>query len=205
MKNSTKTHLSFPASAMRETVTLVRFSGVLIAFFGVFLISACGELSEYENRQVDEALSDSLFTVTESWGVDMEIMEEEQLKLRLKGSYTASIKDDTRNITKISGPVFIDIFDEEGNLKTYVQSDSAVYRPDEAVFELFGNVYVEAPQQKRLWSEYLKWDRNTDKVSTPEFLTIITPSDSISAVGLDGDADLSNYTLREVTGETIID
>jgi hypothetical protein len=160
---------------MRETVTLVRFSGVLIAFFGVFLISACGELSEYESRQVDEALSDSLFTVTESWGVDMEIMEEEQLKLRLKGSYTASIKDDTRNIT------------------------------DEAVFELFGNVYVEAPQQKRLWSEYLKWDRNTDKVSTPEFLTIITPSDSISAVGLDGDADLSNYTLREVTGETIID
>jgi LPS export ABC transporter protein LptC len=190
---------------MRETVTLVRFSGVLIAFFGVFLISACGELSEYESRQVDEALSDSLFTVTESWGVDMEIMEEEQLKLRLKGSYTASIKDDTRNITKISGPVCIDIFDEEGNLKTYVQSDSAVYRPDEAVFELFGNVYVEAPQQKRLWSEYLKWDRNTDKVSTPEFLTIITPSDSISAVGLDGDADLSNYTLREVTGETIID
>lgn len=190
---------------MRETATLARFSCVLFVFFGAFMISACGELSEYESRQVDEALSDSLFTVTESWGVNMEIMEEQQLKLKLKGSYTASIKDDTRNITKISGPVFIEIFDEEGNPKTYVESDSAVYRPDESVFELFGNVYVEAPEQKRLWSEYLKWDRNTDRVSTPEFLTIITPTDSISAVGLDGDADLSNYTLREVTGETIID
>lgn len=190
---------------MRETATLARFSCVLFVFLGAFLISACGELSEYESRQVDEALSDSLFTVTESWGVNLEIMEEQQLKLKLKGSYTASIKDDTRNITKISGPVFIEIFDEEGNPKTFVESDSAVYRPDESVFELFGSVYVEAPEQKRLWSEYLKWDRNTDRVSTPEFLTIITPTDSISAVGLDGDADLSNYTLREVTGETIID
>lgn len=178
---------------------------MLFVLLGLFLISACGELSEYESRQVDEALSDSLFTVTESWGVNMEIMEEQQLKLKLKGSYTATIKDDTRNITKISGPVYIDIFDEEGNPKTYVESDSAVYMPDESIFELYGNVYVEAPEQKRLWSEYLKWNRDTDRVSTPEFLTIITPTDSISAVGLDGDADLSNYTLREVTGETIVD
>lgn len=189
---------------MPETATLARFSGLIFIFLGAILISACGELSEFESQQVGEALSDSLFTVTESWGVDMEIMEEGQLKLKLKSSYTATIKDDTRNITKISGPVFIDIYDEEGNPKTYVESDSAVYRPDEYIFELFGNVYVEAPERKRLWSEYLKWNRNTDKVSTPEFLTIITPSDSVSAIGLDGDADLSNYTLREVTGETII-
>jgi len=184
---------------------LARFSHLIFAVFIAIIISACGELSEFENQQVEEALSDSLLSVTESWGVNMDIMEEGQLKLNLKGSYTTSIKTENRNLTKISGPVFIEIFDEDGNPKTYVNSDSAVYDPDESVFELFGNVFVDAPEEKRLWSEYLKWERTIDKVSTPEFLIIVTPNDSITAIGLDGDADLTNYTLMEVRGETIID
>ncbi|MEX0723584.1 MAG: LPS export ABC transporter periplasmic protein LptC [Gracilimonas sp.] len=183
---------------------MARFSHLIFAVFLAVIISACGELSDFENQQVEEALSDSLLSLTESWGVDMDIMEEGQLKLNLKGSYTASIKTENRHLTKISGPVFIEIFDEEGNPKTYVNSDSAVYKPDESIFELFGSVYVEAPEEKRLWSEYLKWERNIDKVSTPEFLIIVTPTDSITAIGLDGDADLTNYTLREVTGETVV-
>jgi LPS export ABC transporter protein LptC len=178
---------------------------ILLFSFLLILTAQCGDLSEFENQQVQTALNDSLFTTTESWGVNMEVMEEGELKLRLQGSYTATIKTENRNFTKISGPVFIEIFDEEGDPKTNVESDSAVYQPDRSIFELYGNVYVEAPEEKRLWSEYLKWDRKTDRVSTPEFLTIVTPTDSITAIGLDGDSDLSNYVLREVTGETIVE
>lgn len=176
-----------------------------ILILPLLLLMSCGELTEYENQQVQEALSDSLFTTTESWGISMEILEEEKLKLKLTGSYAASIKNENRNITRISGPVYIEIYNDDGEPDTFVDADSAVHKPEEAIFELFGNVFVRAPEQKRLWSEYLKWDRNDDKISTPEFLTIVTPSDSITAIGLDGDADLSNYTLREVTGETVID
>lgn len=170
----------------------------------VILIASCGELSEYENKQVEEALSDSLLTLTESWGVNMEIMEEGKLKLKLKGSYAASIKTEQRNITRISGPVYIEIFNEEGQPDTFVNSDSAVYKPDESIFELFGNVFVRAPGDKRLRTQYLKWERAQDRVTTPEFLTIVTPTDSISAIGFEGETDLSSYTLREVTGETVI-
>lgn len=134
----------------------------------------------------------------------MEILEEERLKLRLKGSYTASIKNETRNITKISGPVFIEIFNEDGESETRVYSDSAVYKPDESTFELFGNVEVLAPENKRLNTQYLMWRRTEDRVNTPEPLTIVTPTDSISAIGLEGDSDLRNYTLKEVTGETVV-
>ncbi|MFP8487878.1 LPS export ABC transporter periplasmic protein LptC [Gracilimonas sp. Q87] len=168
------------------------------------LTISCGELSEYENQQVDMALSDSLLSTTESWGVNMEILEEERLKLRLKGSYTASIKNEARNITKISGPVFIEIFDENGESETVVHSDSAIYKPDDATFELFGNVEVLAPDNKRLNTEYLMWRRNEDMVSTPEALTIVTSTDSISAIGLEGDSNLRNYTLKEVSGETVV-
>lgn len=198
--------LSFRDLAMRETAILALFKirSLFILTACTVLTISCGELSEYENQQVDMALSDSLLSTTESWGVNMEILEEERLKLRLKGSYTASIKNEARNITKISGPVFIEIFDENGESKTVVHSDSAIYKPDDATFELFGNVEVLAPDNKRLNTEYLMWRRNEDMVSTPEALTIVTSTDSISAIGLEGDSDLRNYTLKEVTGETVV-
>lgn len=184
---------------------MARFRYLIVCFTAALLVSACGELSEFENQQVEEALSDSLFTSTQTWGVNMELMENEQLKLKLKGSYSTTLKSDARNITKISGPVYIEIFNDSGKADTFVKSDSAVYRPDGAIFELFGNVIIDAPENKVLRSEYMKWDRFSDKVSTPEFLTIVTPSDSINAIGLEGDSDLSSYTLREVTGKTIIE
>lgn len=189
---------------MPETVTLAHFRCLLFFLIATTIISGCGDLSEYENKQVKEALSDSLFNLTESWNIDMEIMEEGQLKLKLTGSYAASIKNETRNITRISGPVYIEIFNENGQPETFVNSDSAVYKPDESIFELFGNVKVKAPGDKRLYSTYLKWEHASDQVSTPESLTIVTPTDSINAIGFYGDSDLSNYTLREVRGETII-
>ncbi|WP_020401706.1 LPS export ABC transporter periplasmic protein LptC [Gracilimonas tropica] len=173
--------------------------------FILILGSACGELTEFENQQVQEALSDSLFTTTESWDVNMEILEEGHLKLRLKGSYAASIKNEQRNLTRISGPVYIEIFDKEGNPETIVDADSAVHRPELMEFELFGNVEVRAKEGKILRSDYLKWERERDRVSTPEFVIFISPPDSIAANGFFGNSDLTNYTLNEGGGRAVID
>ena len=171
----------------------------------LFISFGCGELTEYENKQVQEALSDSLFTTTESWGINMEIMEDGKLTLKLSGSYASSIKNENQNITKISGPVYMEIFDEEGKPDTFVYTDSAIHLPDKAAFEMFGNVRVNAPEGKKLRSEYLKWEREKDRVSTPEFVIFISPPDSIAAEGFFGNSDLTNYTLNEGGGRAVID
>lgn len=175
-----------------------------ILILPLLLFISCGELSEYENKQVEEALSDSLLSTTESWNISMEVLEDEKLKMTLKGSYAATIKTENRNVTKISGPVYIEMFNEQGQADTYISADSAVHKPVVGQFELFGDVFVRAPGGKRLQTSYLKWNRFEDRVSTPEFLTIVTKTDSITAIGLDGDSDLTNYTLLQITGETVI-
>jgi LPS export ABC transporter protein LptC len=171
----------------------------------LLLFNSCGKLTEFENKQVQEALSDSLFTTTESWGINMEVLENGKLKLKLSGSYAASIKDESRNLTKISGPVYIEIFDDEGKPDTFVNADSAVHKPQDAEFELFGNVRVDAPGGKKLRSVYLKWERQRDRVSTPEFVIFISPPDSIAAQGFFGDSDLTNYTLNEGGGRAVLE
>ncbi len=177
---------------------------ILILPLLVLFSAACGELTEYENKQVKEALADSLFTTTESWDIHMEILEEGKLKLILEGSYAATIKNETQNITKIKGPVYIEIFNDEGIPDTFVHADSVVHHPKDSFFELFGHVQVATREGKRLRSDYLKWEREKDRVSTPKFVIFISPPDSIAAQGFFGNSDLTNYTLNEGGGRVII-
>lgn len=189
---------------MQETAILVRSSPLLLLILP-FLIGACTELSEYDNQQIKLALQDSLLNSTESWGVDMNLYETNQLIMNLKGSHALNIKTNEISETRIRGPVTVRLFGDNGALESIVTADSAVYFPEEVIFEMFGNVKVETLDDKRLYSEYLKWERANDKVSTPEFVTFIAPPDSITAVGFFGNSDLTEYTLNQASGEVVID
>ncbi|WP_445665063.1 LPS export ABC transporter periplasmic protein LptC [Fodinibius sp. AD559] len=168
-------------------------------------ISACGDLSQEESKQVNEALRDSLTSSTETWDMDMEIMEDGQKKVRLWGSYAATYSNDDKNETRIKGPVTVHVFDSVGAVKTKVFSNRAVYKPEDTIFELFGDVQVETRDNRHLDSEYLEWNQSTNNISTPKFVIIKTPTDSIAGTGFEGDTDLVDYTIKEPKGRVIVD
>ncbi len=181
----------------------------LLSFFLCLLIiagiSSCGDLSQEESQQVDKALKDSLTSSTETWDVDMEIMENGQKKVRLWGSYAATFSNDDKNETRIKGPVTVHVFDSVGAVKTKVYSNRAVYKPEDTIFELFGDVQVETRDNRHLNSEYLEWNQSTNNISTPKFVIIKTPTDSIAGTGFEGDTDLVDYTIKEPKGRVIVD
>lgn len=181
----------------------------LFSFFLCLLIiagiSSCGDLSQEETQQVDEALKDSLTSSTETWDVDMEIMENGQKKVRLWGSYAATYSKNDKNETRIKGPVTVHVFDSVGAVKTKVFANRAVYKPEDTIFELFGDVQVETRDNRHLNSEYLEWNQSTNNISTPKFVIIKTPTDSIAGTGFEGDTDLEDYTIKEPKGRVIVD
>lgn len=189
---------------MQETVILALHK-IILPLLLLTNMMACTELSEFDKKQVQQALADSLLNSTESWDFSMNILEKGVLRLTIKGSYSYNINKDGENTTEISGPVFIDIFNEQGQLDSNVQCDSAVYKPDRKIFEMFGNVRVFTHDGKELRSQHLLWQRTLDKVSTPEFVTFISPPDSITAMGFFGNTDLTEYTLNQASGQVIID
>jgi LPS export ABC transporter protein LptC len=135
----------------------------------------------------------------------MEIMEDGQKKVRLWGSYAATYSNDDKNETRIKGPVTIHVFDSVGTVKTKVYSNRAVYKPEDTIFELFGDVQVETRDNRHLDSEYLEWNQSTNNISTPKFVIIKTPTDSIAGTGFEGGTDLVNYTIKEPKGRVIVD
>lgn len=188
---------------MPETAILARFN--YIAILLCLLFYNCGGLSDYEQKQVEDALSDSLLSTTETWGVDLQFLEDGYLKLNLKGSYASTIQNDDVNQTRIEGPIHISVFDTTGAVESVVTSNRAVYYPENSEFELFGAVEVQTKDNRRLSSEYLKWERTEDQISSNQFVIIVTPTDSIAAQGFYGSSDLTDYTITEGSGETIID
>lgn len=188
---------------MLETGILVPFKRYLL-ILPLFGLLACSKLSEYDSKQIQQALADSLLSTTESWNIDMNLIEDGTLVLNLQGDYAFTIKNSTLHETRIQGPVQIKIFEENGKLESTVTCDSAIYKPDDAVFEMFGKVNVVTVDGRKLRSEYLKWQRNQDRVSTSQFVIFISPPDSIAANGFFGDTNLTNYTLNEGGGQVVL-
>lgn len=168
-------------------------------------VVSCSELSQDDTRKVNEALNDSLISSTETWDLDMTLIEEGLKKVRVRGSYAATYNLPELKETQIKGPVFIEVYDSTGAVKTEVTSDRAIYRAEDAEFELFGNVQVDTRDNRHLESEYLKWVQSDNYLSTPQFVIITTPQDSLAGTGFTGTTDLSSYTIKEPKGRVTVD
>lgn len=171
----------------------------------LLILSACGELSESDARQVQSTLNDSLLVTTESWDVEMVLMQEGEAKLFIEGSYAINYQAEDRRFTRIGGPVYVQIFDTTGAVETEAWSKRAVYLEEEAMFELFDSVRVQTASDRFLFSDYLKWSQHTDLISSPYDVIIITPQDSISGRGFEGVTDLSTYTISEPRGRFLVE
>lgn len=187
---------------MQEIDTLAQLR--IIYLFPFLLLLSCSELSEYDRTQVREALSDSLISSTNSSNVQIEFFEESRLKLIITAGSASNTRVDGEPETRLNGDVNIDIFDEELVKVTSVKSDRAIYYPKISEFELFGDVWVFNSDSSTLQSEYLKWERKSGLINTPEFVIIVTKTDSITGTQFSGKSDLSEYTIIQGSGTTTI-
>ncbi len=177
---------------------------ITIILILLILGSACTDLSEYDKKRVNKALTDTLTSKTESWNVNMNLIQGGQDLVLLTSPYaeTYSKKNDTE--THFKGPVHISIKDSTGHVRTTVQCNKAVYLSKNSEFDFSGDVVIRTNKNKTLRSEFLKWLQQTKDISTPSYVTITTPTDSIAGYGLKGKEDLSTYTIKKVTGRVSI-
>lgn len=212
-------HLSYRDLAMRETDILeqrrkqnrpifnyiFKLRLILPLLFITLTIFSCSELSEYDSKQIQTVINDSLITTTESWDVEMVLTQDGQKRIYIEGSYAINYQKEEEKRTNISGPVYVQIYDSTGAIESEAWSKRAIYLEKQAEFELYDSVRVRTINDRRLYSEFLKWTQNTDEITSPNFVTIITPSDSISGRGFEGLTDLSSYTIIEPRGRWMVE
>lgn len=177
---------------------------LLLILLSAVLFSACTDLSQYDEMTINQVLADSLLSVTETRHLELDIIEDGNRVVSLQSPYATTYHDGP-SVSHMKGPVLVFVKNAEGDTTTNLRSDAAVYTARETKFVFKGDVYVETEDGKKLYTELLNWNQKERSISTDEFVIITTPADSIAGYGLDGTDDLSNYTIRRVTGEFQVD
>ena len=132
-------------------------------------------------------------------------MREGRTRMIIEGTHSVQYQTEENKRTTIDGPVYVQLFDTTGTLETEAWSKEAIYYDHEKEFELIDSVRVHAVNNRQLYTEYLKYIQESDRISSPQFVTIITPTDSISGRGFSGLIDLSSYTIIEPRGRLIVE
>lgn len=189
---------------MQETAisAQIRFLPALLL---LSLFIGCSDLSDYDTRQIQSTLNDTLTTTTESWDVRMRLMKDERTRIMIEGSYSISYHSQDRKETRIDGPVYVQLYDSLNRVETEAWSKRAVYLEKDRKFELYDSVRVLTRENSRLFTEYLIWSQDTDRIESPSFVTIITAADSISGLGFEGSTDLVDYEIEQPRGRMVID
>jgi LPS export ABC transporter protein LptC len=96
----------------------------------------------------------------------------------------------------------VDFYGEDGGQTSVLLADSGVIREGKQKVEALGNVVVTTQQGVKLVTESLRWDPQTAKIVTDDFVTITKGQDVITGYGLEADQELKHFVIkRKVKGE----
>ena len=199
-------HTSYQALETQaiEFLGLLKSNLLIWGFILIFFIS-CDGVSEHDRAAIQQALADSSYHNSETWGVTMDLMEDGIRFVSIQSPYAVTTESKDESTTILYGPVYIEVRDKDGNPETYVSSGRAVYWSRTSEFYLDGNVVVDAPGNQKLTTQALTWYQFRREIEAEGLVTIVTPTDSIVGTGLKGDDRLESYTIGKVSGSFTID
>jgi LPS export ABC transporter protein LptC len=131
--------------------------------------------------------------------IDMLYTEKDQLKTRMQAQKVLEFQNGNREFPE---GIYIELYDEVGNLSSTLRANSAYYFKDEDKWRGQGKVEVKnIAKEQQLNTEELFWKPATKKIFTDKFVTIRDKKDVIYGTGLDADQNLTNYTITKPEGE----
>jgi LPS export ABC transporter protein LptC len=133
----------------------------------------------------------------------MNIVQNGVIKMQISGSKADHYTSKELNQTQMQGPVFFTVYTTSGDTSVIGTSNEAIYFGDESRFNMIGDVFLTADGNRKLQTrDTLVWDQQNDRISSNNFLIIVTPEDSISGYGLDGNTQLTEYEFKQISGKT---
>jgi LPS export ABC transporter protein LptC len=127
-------------------------------------------------------------------------------KQRLKVVLTAKKINEFQNgDQEFPEGIYLEFYDEKGNITSTLRANEAFHFKQENKWRGRGNVVViNLEKEQQLNTEELFWLPATRKIFTDKFVTITDHQDVIHGTHLKANQDLSNYSLRETTGEVSV-
>lgn len=108
-----------------------------------------------------------------------------------------------KNLIHFSDGVEVEFFGENEELLSTVYSNRAVFNERTNNIILNGNVSVYSKDRVRLFTQKLRWNENTAKITTDEAVMFINAqNDTIYGEGFESERSLENWVIEKPTGSS---
>jgi hypothetical protein len=162
----------------------------------MFMLS-CHEQKEHMAAAINDR--DSVAEMT-SFGVNMLISDSGLIKYRVVTERWEVNQNRFPPRWIFDRGIFLEQFDEQFHIQSYIQCDTAYYFTNNMLWELRGRVRVRTKDGLRFSSEELYWDQNLHELYSNRFSHLVTPERELEGRYFRSDEHMTKYFVSNSKG-----
>jgi len=176
------------------TLYLRRLSALLLATIAV----GCAKLDQ-PLPTTNEAAGAG-FADQELYGVVIRLTQEERSRLTLRAPHLRRF--DTQRLMLLDGGIMADFYDNLGAHRAILTANEGEIVEGVNKLSAKGNVIVRSDSGMVLRSEELHYDQAVGRIEADDFVTLVTPFDSLAGYGFSSAPDLTDWEIKNTSGAT---
>lgn len=134
----------------------------------------------------------------ESWDATITFTDSGRTMAVLKAGHIAMFEE--KKFTLLDSGITVDFFDQDARHTSVLRAQRGKVYDHTRDFEAWDHVTVLSDSGTMLRTEKLYWTNSTQKVHTPDYVEITSPTEAIYGHGLESDQSLKHYKIMKVTG-----
>ncbi|MBN8706443.1 MAG: LPS export ABC transporter periplasmic protein LptC [Bacteroidetes bacterium] len=175
-----------------------------ISGFALLIFISFSSCADSDQKIVTELLPSGAPT-NQLWNMTTTLTDSGLVKSIIKAGYTAKFGRAEESKTHMDSSVYVQMFDEEGNLTSTLTCGRGIIDDITKDMEAFDRVKLVTQDGTILESEYLKFLQTTGKISSDRFVTITKPTQILRGTGFESDRNVINFKIFKASGEAAVE
>jgi len=174
----------------------MQFQRILLIFISaaaVISIMSCGD--KFKPTQTE--LNTNEAPSQESWNSTVIFSDSGNTKAVLKAGHISVFSD--KGFTLIDSGAVVDFY-KGGEVGSTLTGRRGRIEDKSKDIMIYDSVKVVNKEGSELRTQKLFWNNKTQRVSSDDFVSIKTPSETIEGIGFESDQNLKNYKIFKVSG-----
>jgi len=174
--------------------------GIAILCLPVALLVVACDSNQTTDKVATGDIDSSLLPDTEVTGATIYLYDRGHVTTRIQADRI--LKFESRDST-MGYTLVIDVLDTLARVTSNVVGDSGIIKEEAGFLHIFGHVVVVTDDGRKLETEHLQWDSNTDQIETDAFVKITKGEDDImTGWGMIADKGLKRVRIMRASGST---
>lgn len=165
----------------------------ILFLFPVILFFSCNEKFKADKTSFDMQDLPS----QESWNSTVTFSDSGKTKAVLEAAHISVYPN--RGYTLIDSGAKVNFY-KGGEIVSTLTGKRSMINDKTKDIEIFDSVVVLNTEGSELRTQKLFWNNLTQRVSSDEFVSIKTPTETIEGIGFESDQNLKNYKIFKVSG-----